>query len=91
MFFILNGNFSVNFRTHEFPKFHYWCWQTMTGITGIILTLITIVIYLFAQSFVRRHLYNWFWYTHNCYPLFFLFMVLHGTGRLIQVRIRYSV
>lgn len=70
--------------THELPKFHYWAWQTMTGITGIILTVIMILIYVFAQPFVRKHLYNWFWYTHSLYPIFFIFMVLHGTGRLIQ-------
>nr|XP_008200778.1 PREDICTED: dual oxidase 1 [Tribolium castaneum] len=70
--------------THELPKFHYWCWQTITGFTGVVLTLIWAVIYIFAQTVVRRKIYNWFWYTHNMYPLFFIFMVLHGTGRLIQ-------
>ncbi|XP_044256242.1 dual oxidase 2-like [Tribolium madens] len=70
--------------THELPKFHYWCWQTITGFTGIVLTLIWALIYIFAQNVVRRNIYNWFWYTHNMYPLFFIFMVLHGTGRLIQ-------
>jgi dual oxidase len=70
--------------THELPKFHYWCWQTITGFTGVILTLIWALMYIFAQNIVRRKIYNWFWYTHNMYPLFFIFMVLHGTGRLIQ-------
>ncbi|KAL3290150.1 hypothetical protein HHI36_023514 [Cryptolaemus montrouzieri] len=70
--------------THELPKFHYWCWQTMTGVTGIILTLIWGLMYIFALSFVRSKIYNWFWYMHNLYPLFYIFMILHGTGRLIQ-------
>ncbi|KRT80163.1 peroxidase, partial [Oryctes borbonicus] len=70
--------------THEIPKFHYWAWGTITGFTGIILTLLMAIIYLFAQSVVRRRLYNWFWYTHSLYPIFFIFMVLHGAGRLIQ-------
>lgn len=70
--------------THEIPKFHYWCWQTMTGFTGVILTLIWIMMYVFALSYVRSKIYNWFWYTHSLYPLFFIFMILHGTGRLIQ-------
>lgn len=70
--------------THELPKFHYWCWQTITGFTGVILTLLWSLIYIFAQNIVRSKLYNWFWYTHNLYPLFFIFMILHGTGRLIQ-------
>ncbi|KAJ8953259.1 hypothetical protein NQ318_015841 [Aromia moschata] len=75
--------------THELPKFHYWCWQTMTGFTGIILTLIFIVMYIFALPIIRRKIYNWFWYTHSLYPLFFIFLILHGTGRLIQPPFTY--
>ncbi|KAJ8926850.1 hypothetical protein NQ314_020701 [Rhamnusium bicolor] len=75
--------------THELPKFHYWCWQTMTGFTGIILTLIFTVMYIFALPIIRRKIYNWFWYTHNLYPLFFIFFILHGTGRLIQPPFTY--
>lgn len=71
------------FRTHELPKFHYWCWQTMTGFTGIVLTLITAAIYISAIPGVSRNL---FWIGHMLYPFFFIFMILHGTGRLIQVR-----
>ncbi|KAK9695605.1 Ferric reductase like transmembrane component [Popillia japonica] len=70
--------------THEIPKFHYWAWGTITGFTGIMLTLIMTIMYLFAQSVVRKRLYNWFWYTHSLYPVFFIFMVLHGAGRLVQ-------
>ena len=29
--------------SHVLAKFHYWCWQTITGITGVILTLIVII------------------------------------------------
>ncbi|KAG5870630.1 hypothetical protein JTB14_023085 [Gonioctena quinquepunctata] len=70
--------------THVLPKFHYWCWQTMTGFTGVILTLIWAIMYIFALPIIRRKIYNWFWYTHNLYPLFYIFFILHGTGRLIQ-------
>ncbi|XP_074037846.1 dual oxidase 1 [Leptinotarsa decemlineata] len=75
--------------THELPKFHYWCWQTMTGITGVILTLIWAVMYMFALPVIRRKIYNWFWYTHNLYPIFYIFFILHGTGRLIQPPFTY--
>ncbi|XP_072402675.1 dual oxidase 2-like [Diabrotica undecimpunctata] len=70
--------------THELPKFHYWCWQTMTGFTGVILTIIWVVMYSFALPIIRRKIYNWFWYAHSLYPFFFIFLVLHGSGRLIQ-------
>ncbi|PNF15893.1 Dual oxidase 2 [Cryptotermes secundus] len=70
--------------THEIPKFHYWCWQTITGVTGILLTLLTALMFIFALPLARRRLYNAFWYTHSLYPVFYLLMILHGAGRLIQ-------
>nr|CAD7401821.1 unnamed protein product [Timema poppensis] len=70
--------------THEIPKFHYWCWQTITGVTGILLTLLTALIFVFSLPVARQRLYNAFWITHSLYPLFYILMVLHGTGRLIQ-------
>lgn len=62
----------------------------MTGFTGIILTFIWIIMYAFALPITRRKIYNWFWYTHSLYPLFFIFLVLHGSGRLIQVNNKIS-
>ncbi|XP_045615867.2 dual oxidase 2 [Procambarus clarkii] len=70
-------------RTHVLPKFHYWCWETITGLTGVFLTFHTAVIYIFAH-FGRKHYFPYFWHTHNSYPLFYFLFVLHGSGRLVQ-------
>ncbi|XP_059487238.1 dual oxidase 2-like [Neocloeon triangulifer] len=70
--------------THEIPKFHYWCWQTLTGVTGILLVIVGALIYIFAIPYSRRHLHNWFWNTHNLYPIFYALIVLHGSARLVQ-------
>ncbi|CAB3380635.1 Hypothetical predicted protein [Cloeon dipterum] len=70
--------------THEIPKFHYWCWQTITGVTGILLTIITAMIYIFATPYSRKNLHSWFWNTHNLYPIFYALCILHGAGRLVQ-------
>ncbi|KAH8040319.1 hypothetical protein HPB51_010099 [Rhipicephalus microplus] len=47
------------------------------------------VMYVFATPFARRHVFNAFWNTHNLYPAFYILMVLHGLGRLVQPPIFY--
>lgn len=73
------------FRTHELPKFHYWCWGTMTGVTGIFLTIVTGLIFVCSLPMVRKSFYNWFSLIHSLYPIFYILMMLHGSGRLVQV------
>ncbi|XP_036145613.1 dual oxidase 2 [Monomorium pharaonis] len=70
--------------THELPKFHYWCWGTITGITGVLLTILTGLIFICSLSMVRKLFYNWFSFVHSLYPVFYILMVLHGSGRLVQ-------
>ncbi|XP_069137726.1 dual oxidase 2-like isoform X3 [Argopecten irradians] len=81
----LNCVFREYFRaTDILASFHYWTYGTITGITGVILTLIVIIMYVFAIPYARRNLFNAFWFTHNFYILLYIFMVLHGSGRLVQ-------
>lgn len=75
--------------TDELPKFHYWCFATMTGLTGVFLLMLLSVMYVFATPFARRHVFDAFWNTHNLYPAFYILMVLHGLGRLVQPPIFY--
>ncbi|XP_049837219.1 dual oxidase-like [Schistocerca gregaria] len=70
--------------THEIPKFQYWCWQTITGVTGILLTLLLALVCIFSTRYARQHLYNAFWLIHSLYPIFYILMFLHGMGRLVQ-------
>ncbi|XP_050459016.1 dual oxidase 2-like isoform X1 [Cataglyphis hispanica] len=70
--------------THELPKFHYWCWGTITGVTGIFLTIVTGLIFVCSLSMVRKSFYNWFSLIHSLYPVFYILMILHGSGRLVQ-------
>ncbi|XP_008543644.1 dual oxidase isoform X1 [Microplitis demolitor] len=77
--------FRNNFHaTHEIPKFHYWIWNTMTGVTSIILTFVTGIIFICSIPIIRQKLYKWFALGHTLYPLFYILIFLHGSGRLIQ-------
>jgi dual oxidase len=71
-------------RSHQLPKFSYWLFLTMTGFSSFILTLVTIVIFVFAISYARRYWFQAFWFTHHWYYVFYFLMILHGSGRLVQ-------
>ena len=42
-------------------------------------------IYVFAVPLSRRYIYNVFWGTHNLYVIFYVLLILHGAGRLVQL------
>ncbi|OXA56851.1 Dual oxidase 2 [Folsomia candida] len=70
--------------THILPKFHYWAFQTVTGLSGIALVILGALIYSFATNYARAFAFRMFWITHNSYPLFYILMLIHGSGRLVQ-------
>jgi dual oxidase len=73
----------------ELPKFQFWCYHTLTGVTAILLVIVMAVMYVFAVPYARRHIFNWFWNTHKLYVFFYFLLVLHGCGRLVQAPLFY--
>ena len=71
-------------RTHILPQFTYWLFLTMTGFSAFVLTLITVIIFVFATQYARRYTFQAFWVTHHFYIAFYILMFLHGSGRLVQ-------
>lgn len=81
----LNCVFREYFRaTDVLASFHYWAYQTITGLTGVLLTIIVIVMYVFALPYARKNLFGAFWFTHRWYILLYIFSILHGLGQLVQ-------
>ena len=74
----------VYYPTHILPNFSYWLFLTMSGYTGLIVTLIITIIAVFSIPYVRRHAFRAFWYTHRLYVPFYILLFLHGSGRLVQ-------
>ena len=56
-----------------------------SGLTGILLVLALLTMYICSTEYARRHLHRWFWNTHQLYPVVMGLIVLHGAGRLLQV------
>ncbi|KAI8507935.1 hypothetical protein Bbelb_141750 [Branchiostoma belcheri] len=71
-------------RSFDLPKFHYWLYETTTGMTGVLLVLVLAVMYVFATQYSRRYLFKAFWFTHNLYPIMYILTVVHGSGHLVQ-------
>ena len=74
----------VYHRTHILPKFSYWLFLTMTGFSGFMASIITVIIFVFATQYARRYTYRAFWVTHHWYVIFYILTFLHGSGRLVQ-------
>ena len=74
----------VYHRSHQLPKFTYWLFLTMTGFSSFLLSLVTVVIFVFATQYTRRYWFQAFWFTHHWYYVFYILMFFHGSGRLVQ-------
>ncbi|KAK7499705.1 hypothetical protein BaRGS_00009046, partial [Batillaria attramentaria] len=67
-----------------FATFHFWAFQTITGLAGVLVTIVIFIMYVFAHQWARRKVFTAFWFTHSLYPLVYILTFLHGIGRLVQ-------
>ncbi|XP_062404238.1 dual oxidase 1 isoform X2 [Sardina pilchardus] len=69
----------------EMPfKWTFWFFQTVPGMTGILLLLVLSFIYVFASRYFRRVSFRGFWLTHYLYVIVYLLTVIHGSYALLQ-------
>ena len=64
------------------PTFTYWLFETMTGITGVMLFVVMVIIFVFAHPVIRKKAYNYFWKAHSLYIALYILSIIHGLGRL---------
>ncbi|XP_040348511.1 LOW QUALITY PROTEIN: dual oxidase 1 [Herpailurus yagouaroundi] len=70
----------------EFPqKYYWWFFQTVPGLTGVVLLLVLAIMYVFASHHFRRHSFRGFWLTHHLYILLYVLLIIHGSFGLIQL------
>ncbi|XP_027982479.1 dual oxidase 1 [Eumetopias jubatus] len=70
----------------EFPqKYYWWFFQTVPGLTGVLLLLVLAIMYVFASHHFRRHSFRGFWLTHHLYILLYVLLIIHGSFGLIQL------
>ncbi|NXU49545.1 DUOX2 oxidase, partial [Turnix velox] len=65
-------------------KYYWWFFQTIPGITGVLLLVILAIMYVFATHHFRRVSFQGFWITHHLYMLLYVLVIIHGSYALIQ-------
>ncbi|NXG55440.1 DUOX2 oxidase, partial [Hemiprocne comata] len=65
-------------------KYYWWFFQTIPGMTGVLLLVIVAVMYVFATHHFRRVSFQGFWITHHLYMLLYILIIIHGSYALIQ-------
>ncbi|KAJ1535831.1 hypothetical protein HK096_001578 [Nowakowskiella sp. JEL0078] len=81
----------VNFFTVQlklFSKLPLYAWQihytTVAGSTGHIMLVIMFLMYTSAKIDVRRRKFEYFWYTHHLYFIFYILLFVHGLGCFVK-------
>ncbi|NXJ70681.1 DUOX2 oxidase, partial [Rostratula benghalensis] len=65
-------------------KYYWWAFQTIPGMTGVLLLVILAVMYVFATHHFRRVSFQGFWITHHLYVLLYVLVIIHGSYALVQ-------
>ncbi|XP_077372320.1 dual oxidase 2 isoform X2 [Festucalex cinctus] len=69
----------------ELPlKWSWWFFQTVPGLTGVLLLFTLAFIYVFASRYFRRISFRGFWITHNLYTVVYILTIIHGSFGLLQ-------
>ncbi|CAD6230974.1 GSCOCT00006904001.3-RA-CDS [Cotesia congregata] len=72
----------MSFPSDARPTISFWLFQTITGVTGILLVVVMTIIFVFAHPTIRQKAYKFFWSTHSLYILLYALCLIHGLARL---------
>lgn len=57
---------------------------TLPGLTGVIISIVMILMYVFAMKRIRGPRFNLFWYVHHLFIVYFFASAIHGAARLLE-------
>nr|CAD7589006.1 unnamed protein product [Timema genevievae] len=72
----------VHFPSDYKPGISFWLFQTITGLTGVLLFVVMVIIFVFAHPVIRKKAYRFFWSTHKLYVVLYILCLIHGLARL---------
>ncbi|MFT7799823.1 cytochrome b-245 heavy chain isoform X1 [Arapaima gigas] len=62
----------------------YVMFTTIAGLTGVVITLVLILMITSSTEVIRRSYFEVFWFTHHLFVIFFIGLVIHGIGRIVR-------
>jgi predicted ferric reductase len=67
-------------------RFSTWwfAWQTVPGATGHLLVITMAFMYSSAITSIRRPMFEFFWYTHHLFILYYILLICHGFPGLLE-------
>ncbi|XP_067871575.1 dual oxidase 2 [Heterodontus francisci] len=69
----------------ELPrKYYWWFFETIPGMSGVLLLVVMAIMYVFASRQFRRMSFRAFWVTHHLYVILYILILIHGSSNLIQ-------
>ncbi|KAM5146616.1 NADPH oxidase 1 [Mantella aurantiaca] len=80
----IEGDDWVNPIHSERENPSYFCFTTIAGVTGVVITLALILMITSSTEFIRRCYFEVFWYTHHLFIIFFAGLLIHGVGRIVR-------
>ncbi|XP_063236450.1 dual oxidase [Bacillus rossius redtenbacheri] len=72
----------VHFPSDYKPGITFWLFQTITGLTGVLLFVVMVIIFVFAHPLIRKKAYKFFWSAHSLYVVLYALCLVHGLARL---------
>jgi len=54
------------------------------GVTGIVATLVMILMYTSAMKAIRSPMFNLFWFMHHLFVVYYIALSIHGTARMME-------
>ncbi|MBN3301804.1 NOX3 oxidase, partial [Amia calva] len=56
----------------------------ISGISGLVIAVVLVLMVTSSTESVRRSSYEVFWLTHHFFVVFFIGLIIHGTGRIVR-------
>ncbi|KAM5172929.1 dual oxidase 1-like isoform 2-T2 [Mantella aurantiaca] len=66
-------------------KFYWWFFETVPGMTGVLLLAVMALMYVFSTHHFRHVSFRGFWIIHHLYVVLFILTIIHGSFALIQL------